>query len=191
MGPKSLKKTYLPDATASGLGGDQDGLGWRFCNRSGRVTLIFSSSRRQSVPRTSTCERTPKIAGAPSSLPGIGTGVLATLLAEGSDAVRRRDYNALRCLCGVARVTRRSGKSLLVTRRLAAHNRLRDAAYHWARVAAQHDPVSHAKYQALRTRGHGHARALRSVADRLLNVACAMLRNGTCFDRHRARTATV
>ena len=117
------------------------------------------------------------------SLPGIGTGVLATLLAEGSDAVRRRDYNALRCLCGVAPVTRRSGKSLLVTRRLAAHNRLRDAAYHWARVAAQHDPVSHAKYQALRARGH--ARALRSVADRLLNVACAMLRNGTCFDRHR------
>ena len=124
------------------------------------------------------------------SLPGIGTGVLATLLAEGSDAVRRRDYNALRCLCGVAPVTRRSGKSLLVTRRLAAHNRLRDAAYHWARVAAQHDPVSHAKYQALRARGHGHARALRSVADRLLNVACAMLRDGTCFDRHRAGAAT-
>ena len=80
------------------------------------------------------------------SLPGIGTGVLATLLAEGSDAVWRRDYDALRCLCGVAPVTRRSGKSLLVTRRLAAHNRLRVAAYHWARVAAQRDPVSHAKY---------------------------------------------
>ena len=109
--------------------------------------------------------------------------MLATLLAEGSDA--------LRCLCGVAPVTRRSGKSLLVTRRLAAHNRLRVAAYHWARVAAQRDPVSHAKYQVLRARGHGHARALRSVADRLLNVACAMLRDGTCFGRHRARTATV
>ena len=32
------------------------------------------------------------------SLPGIGTKVLATLVAEGSDAVGRRDYNALRCL---------------------------------------------------------------------------------------------
>ena len=114
--------------------------------------------------------------------------MLATLLAEGSDAVRRRDYDALRCLCGVAPVTRRSGKSLLVTRRLAAHNRLCVAAYHWTRVAAQRDPVSHAKYQVLRARGH--ARALRSVADRLLNVACAMLRDGTCFDRHRATTAT-
>ena len=34
------------------------------------------------------------------SLPGIGNKVLATLLAEGNDAVRRRDYHALRCLCG-------------------------------------------------------------------------------------------
>ena len=120
------------------------------------------------------------------SLPGIGTKVLATLLAEGSDAVRRGDYHALRCLCGVAPVTRRSGKSMILTRRQVAADRLRDAAYHWARVAAQRDPVSHDKYQALRARGHGHARALRSVADRLLNVACAMLRDGTCFDAHRA-----
>ena len=43
--------------------------------------------------------------------------------------------------------------------------------------------------QALRARGHGHARTLRSVADRLLNVACAMLRNRACFDPHRAETA--
>ena len=120
------------------------------------------------------------------SLPGIGTRVLATLLAEGSDAVRRRDYDALRCLCGVAPVTRRSGKSLLVIQRRAAHDRLRDAVFSWSRVAVQRDPVSHGKYQALRARGHGHARALRSVADRLLNVACAMLRDGTCFDAHRA-----
>ena len=120
------------------------------------------------------------------SLPGVGTRVLATLLAEGSDAVRRRDYNALRCLCGVAPVTKRSGKSLFVQRRLAAHGRLRDAVFHWSRVAVQLDPVSHCKYRALRARGHSHGRALRSVADRLLNVACAMLRDGSCFDPDRA-----
>ena len=102
------------------------------------------------------------------SLPGVGTRVLATLFAEGSDAVRRRDHDALRCLCGVAPVTRRSGKSLLVTQRRAAHGRLRDAVFYWSRVAVQRDPVSHGTYQALRARGHGHARALRSVADRML-----------------------
>ena len=64
----------------------------------------------------------------------------------------------------------------------ACNPRLQNALYHWARVAVQHDPRSRAKYAALRLRGHGHARALRSVGDRLLNVACAMLRNGTQFN---------
>ena len=116
-----------------------------------------------------------------SSLPGVGRIVLATLLAEAYQPLQRRDYQALRCLCGVAPVTRRSGKSKIVVRHLAAHRRLQDAVYHWARVAVQHDPLSAAKYAALRTRGHGHARALRSVADRLLAVACAMLRNQTLY----------
>ena len=52
----------------------------------------------------------------------------------------------------------------------------------WAQTATQCDPTSRAKYQALRARGHGHARALRSVVDRLLYVACAMLENRTLFD---------
>jgi hypothetical protein len=40
--------------------------------------------------------------------------------------------------------------------------------------------LADAKYAAaLRLRGHCYARPLRSVGDRLLNVACAMLRNGT------------
>jgi transposase len=116
------------------------------------------------------------------SLPGIGRIVLATLLAEAHDPLQRRDYHALRALCGVAPVTKRSGKSRIVVRRMACHPRLRNAAFQWARVAAQHDTVSKAKYDALRARGHSHARALRSVADRLLNVACAMLKNCSLFD---------
>jgi len=124
-----------------------------------------------------------------SSLPGVGRIVLATLLAEAHDPLRRRDYQALRCLSGVAPVTKRSGKSLIVIRRLASHNRLQDAVYHWAGVAIQHDPVSKAKYAALRARGHGHARALRSVADRLLGVACAMLENQTAFNPAFAKQA--
>lgn len=123
------------------------------------------------------------------SLPGVGRIVLATLLAEAWDVLRRRDYHALRCLCGVAPVTRRSGKAKLVVRRQAAHNRLANAVYHWARVAVQHDPHSRAKYAALRQRGHGHARALRSVADRLLAVACAMLTHRQPFDPARAAPA--
>jgi len=120
------------------------------------------------------------------SLPGVGTGVLAALLTEADDALQRRDYRALRCLCGVAPVTKRSGKTKRVSLRRASQRRLRNATYHWARVAMQKDPVSRAKYRSLRARGHGHARSLRSVADRLLNVACAMLRDRTLFDPCRA-----
>lgn len=119
------------------------------------------------------------------SLPGVGRIVLATLLAEAWEALQRRDYQALRCLSGVAPVTRRSGKSRVVVMRQAADTRLRNAVYHWARVAAQRDPISRARYAALRARGHNHARALRSVADRLIAVACAMLETGTLFDPNR------
>ena len=98
------------------------------------------------------------------SLPGVGRIVLATLLAEATDALRRRDYHALRSLSGVAPVTKRSGKSKIVLMRQAAHVRLRNAVYHWARTAVQHDQRSRVKYAALRARGHGHGRALRSIA---------------------------
>ena len=119
-----------------------------------------------------------------SSIPGVGRIVLATLLAEASDVLLLRDYKALRALCGAAPVTKRSGKLYLVVRRHAVNPRLQQAIHHWARTAVQHDPVSKAKYTALRARGHRHTRALRSVADRLLKVTCTMLENQQLFDHN-------
>ena len=121
------------------------------------------------------------------SIPGVGRIVLAILLAEAYHLIEKRDRAALRCLTGIAPVTRRSGKQHHVVRRLAAHPRLREARYHWARVAVQKDPTSQRKYAALRQRGHKHARALRSVADRLISVACAMLQNGTVYNPSQAK----
>ncbi|SFE12472.1 IS110 family transposase [Roseivivax sediminis] len=125
-----------------------------------------------------------------ASLPGVGRIVLARLLAEAFDALQRRDYAALRSLTGVAPVTKRSGKSCIVVRRQACHDRLANAMYHWARVAIQHDLSSRLKYAALRSRGHSHGRALRSVADRLLNVACAMLKARATFNPSLATQKT-
>jgi transposase len=123
------------------------------------------------------------------SFPGVGRTVLATLLAEAHQALQCRDYHALRTLCGVAPVTKRSGKSIRVERRQACSHRLREALYHWARVATQHDPVSKARYAALRARGHSHGRALRGVGDRLLAVACAMLKNQSIFEPREPKLA--
>ena len=116
------------------------------------------------------------------SMPGLGRIILAVLLAEAWQPLGRRDYHALRCLSGVAPVTRRSGKTCLVIRRYACNKRLENALYHWARVAVQHDEPSRRRYAALRSRGHSHGRALRTVADRLLAVACTLLQKHTLFD---------
>lgn len=122
------------------------------------------------------------------SLPGVGRMVAATLLAEASRPLRDRDYQAIRTHSGIAPVTRRSGKSLVVGMRQACNPRLRNALYHAARVAAQCDSAWRARYTALRSRGHTHGRACRSVADSLLRVAIAMLRDRTLYDPARTRT---
>ena len=120
------------------------------------------------------------------SAPGLGRTILATLLVEATEPLRRRDYQVLRVLSGAAPVTRRSGRMRLVSRRLACNQRLREALYHWARVAMQVDPQCEKRYAALRQRGKSHGRALRTLADRLLAMACAMLKNQTLFDpNHR------
>src|ERR687894_2259626 len=117
-----------------------------------------------------------------SSLPGVGKVTLTTLLTEAAGPLTRRDYAALRTLSGVAPVTKRSGKARVVVMRYAAQVRLRQAVFHWARVAILHDPKSRGRYEALRQRGYSYGRALRGVADRLLGVACVMLRRQVLFD---------
>ena len=116
------------------------------------------------------------------SMPGIGTRVAASMLAEASQPLVDRAYHVLRAVMGVAPVTKRSGRRRTVMMRYACNHRLRDAAYHWARTGMQRDPASRAYYVALRTRGHSHGRAMRTVADRLLRVLCALLRRGQLFN---------
>jgi transposase len=117
------------------------------------------------------------------SCPGVGRIVLATLLAEAARALRERDYQTLRVLCGVAPVTISSGKRRMVVRRYACHRRLREALYHWARVACMTDEGYKALYRRLRAKGKSNGTALRCVGDKLLKALCTMLRNRTLFDR--------
>lgn len=127
------------------------------------------------------------------SFPGLGMMTAATLLAEATQALRDRSYHTLRALSGVAPVTRRTGKGRpVVLMRKACSERLRNAMYHWARVASQVDDYSKAQYAALRARGQEHGQACRTVGDRLLKVLCAALEGGTSYDpalRRGPRTA--
>jgi len=125
------------------------------------------------------------------SAPAAGAGLLATLFAEVPDAVARHDYHALRALSGVAPVTRQSGNLAIVQRRLACNQHLRVAVFHWARGAAQIDDHWHQRYAALRARGKSHGCTLRIIADALLRILCAMLKNRTRYDptRHAPKPA--
>lgn len=120
------------------------------------------------------------------SLPGAGRMVTATMLTDAAGPLAARDYDSLRALAGAAPVTKRSGKRRYVVQmRYACKRRLRVAVYHWARISLMHDRMARAYYDRLRSRGHGHARALRSVADRWLRILMAMLRTRTLYDPAR------
>ena len=59
-------------------------------------------------------------------------------------------------------------------------------------IAVRHDSISKAKYQALRARGHGHARALRSVEAHLMRyiddfVICFQYRSDALRVQHSLR----
>jgi transposase len=125
------------------------------------------------------------------SIPGIGRMVAATLFAEASTIIEHRNASALRALSGIAPVTRQSGNRRTVGMRYACNARLREAFYHWARTSTMFDEGSKAYYAKLRSRGHSHGRALRSVADRLLRIFMAMLRSRTLYDAQLAMGGSI
>ena len=122
------------------------------------------------------------------SLPGVGVRVCSALLSEGSHQLKSEHPAALlRSYGGVAPVTRRSGKRILVVRRYACNQRLQQALFHWARTSLQADALARAYYASLRARGHSHGRALRAVADRWLRILDAMLKTGTLYEATRLK----
>jgi transposase len=121
------------------------------------------------------------------SLPGLGKLVCATMLAEASEPLENRDYSTLRALCGVAPVTRRSGKQYAVSMRHSCSRRLRTAIHYWAGGAVQRDPHWKSRYASLRASGHTHGRALRGIGDRLLATLVAVLRTRTPYNPERKR----
>jgi transposase len=122
-----------------------------------------------------------------ASLPGIGAVVLASMLTYAYEPIRLRQLDALRSLSGIAPVTKQSGQRRIVLLRRARSLPLNYAIHHWAQIAVRRDDKSKQHYDRLRAKGHRHARALRGVADRLLSVAVAMLRERSFYQAERRR----
>ena len=75
--------------------------------------------------------------------------------------------------------------------RRGCNPRFRHALYHMARIAMQRDQHCGEVYAALRAKGQRHGQALRNLADRLLRILMAMLRDRTCYDASRMRREPV
>ena len=119
------------------------------------------------------------------SLPGVGRKITAWLFAEAAQSLAERDYAVLRTHGGIAPVTRHSGKRRQVVMRRGCHRRLRHALSHMARVAMQREGHFPRVYEALRAKGQRHGQALRNIAERLLRILMAMLRDRTRYDASR------
>jgi len=129
----------------------------------------------------------PSDAAILASLPGVGAFVLASVFAYAHDPIRLRNLVALRNLGGIAPVTKQSGKRRQVLMRRARSQPLNYALHHWAHMAVLRDTHFKLHYKSLRAKGHRHARALRGVMDRILNIAVAMLRDNTLYDPSRRK----
>jgi hypothetical protein len=122
------------------------------------------------------------------SLPGIGVHNGAVMLTEAYSALQARDYQALRQRAGAAPVSQRTGgknKKPHIVQRQACSGALREATYHWGRIAVQREPRAKQHYAELRARGHSHGRAIRGVVDRLFKVLMAVLESGQPYDPAR------
>ena len=116
------------------------------------------------------------------SLPGFGSVTVATALGESGDAFERRDYNALRSICGAAPITKQSGGTRHVVMRQVCQPRLRVALHLSALQAIRIDPKFRDLYLRARARGQTVGRAIRNIVDRLLFLAVQLLRKNQLYD---------
>jgi hypothetical protein len=121
------------------------------------------------------------------SLPGLGMTLGARVLAEfGDDPNRYTDAKSRKNYAGTSPITRASGKSRVVLARYARNRRLADACYLWAFAALNASPGARAFYDARRSAGDTHNRALRALANRLVGILHGCLRHGALYDEHTA-----
>jgi hypothetical protein len=121
------------------------------------------------------------------SQPGLGAVLGARVLAEfGDDPDRYADAKARKNYAGTSPITKASGKSHVVLARYKVNKRLRDALRQQAFAALTASSGARAYYDAHRTAGDPHDKALRALANRLVGILHGCLRHRTPYNEHTA-----
>ena len=122
-----------------------------------------------------------------TSFPGLAELTGARLLAEiGDDRTRFTDARALKAYAGSAPITRASGRSISITRRLVKNDRLNATGFLWAFATISRPGPTKDHYDHRRAHGDQHAAALRHLFNRMLGQLHHCLHTRQTYDPIKA-----
>lgn len=116
------------------------------------------------------------------SMPGIASTLGPILAAElGSDITRFVDVKMLKAFAGSSPVTERSGKYCEIKYRRACNWRVRQALHLASQSALVCCPWARELYDTMRCQGKSYGRALRAIANQLIEILYAVLTRRTPY----------
>jgi transposase len=118
-----------------------------------------------------------------SSFPGVGDVLKSRLIAAfGTDRDRFDKAENIQEYSGIAPVTKRSGKTSIVHRRLACSKFLLQTFHEFARCSLKKSVWAKAFYEMQRDKGKGHHAAIRSLAFKWIRIIYRCWRDRVCYD---------
>lgn len=118
-----------------------------------------------------------------SSFPGVGDVLKSRLAAAfGTDRDRFEKAENIQEYSGIAPVTKRSGKTTIVHRRLACSKFLLQTFHEFARCSLKKSLWAKAFYEMQRGKGKGHHTAIRSLAFKWIRIIHRCWRDRVCYD---------
>lgn len=119
------------------------------------------------------------------SVPGAGEAMAPRLAAAfGSDRARFANATEFSSYCGIAPITKSSGKTTVHRRRHACSKFLRQSLHEFASASIPFSHWARAYYQAQRQKGKKHHHAVRSLAYKWIRVLFACWKNSTPYDEN-------
>ena len=116
------------------------------------------------------------------SLPGAGEKIAPRLLSElGSNREVFASAEALQSYAGTTPVTKKSGKSRIVSMRRACNKTLRATVHLWADLSRKSCTWAQAYYEKKKTDGMSHAAALRCLGQRWMKIVWKMWQTKTHY----------
>jgi len=120
------------------------------------------------------------------ALPGAGDALVPRLIvAFGSDRNRYESAKEIQCQSGTAPVTRRSGKTIHVSRRYACPKFLKQTFHEFADHARKWSTWSAAYYRQKREAGYKHNAAVRALAFKWIRIMFRLWKTKSIYDENQ------